>query len=90
MLLRSMDVLGYYNIYVKKNCPIYPSRTLNRENLVDYINSHYKAPRMVLAAAGGGWSSARHLFRMHIGFPTNFSLFIKNIPLFWPLHRCEP
>uniref|UniRef100_A0A674NFE1 Ubiquinol-cytochrome c reductase core protein 1 n=1 Tax=Takifugu rubripes TaxID=31033 RepID=A0A674NFE1_TAKRU len=29
------------------------ARSLTRENLVDYINSHYKAPRMVLAAAGG-------------------------------------
>lgn len=29
------------------------SRTLTRQNLVDYVNSHYKAPRMVLAAAGG-------------------------------------
>ncbi|KAG8007443.1 Cytochrome b-c1 complex subunit 1, partial [Nibea albiflora] len=29
------------------------ARTLTRQNLVDYINSHYKAPRMVLAAAGG-------------------------------------
>uniref|UniRef100_A0AAX7VPC7 Ubiquinol-cytochrome c reductase core protein 1 n=1 Tax=Astatotilapia calliptera TaxID=8154 RepID=A0AAX7VPC7_ASTCA len=26
---------------------------LTRQDLVDYINSHYKAPRMVLAAAGG-------------------------------------
>uniref|UniRef100_A0A8D3CF98 Mitochondrial-processing peptidase subunit beta n=1 Tax=Scophthalmus maximus TaxID=52904 RepID=A0A8D3CF98_SCOMX len=29
------------------------ARTLTRHDLVDYINSHYKAPRMVLAAAGG-------------------------------------
>ncbi|TNN40232.1 Cytochrome b-c1 complex subunit 1, mitochondrial [Liparis tanakae] len=29
------------------------SRTLSRQDLVDYINSHYKAPRMVLSAAGG-------------------------------------
>ena len=29
------------------------SRTLSRQDLVDYISSHYKAPRMVLAAAGG-------------------------------------
>lgn len=58
MLFRSMNVLGYCNIYMKKNCPICPSRSLTRENLVDYINSHYKAPRMVLAAAGGGLSSA--------------------------------
>lgn len=32
------------------------SRTLTRQDLVDYINSHYKAPRMVLAAAGGSCS----------------------------------
>ncbi|XP_071750769.1 cytochrome b-c1 complex subunit 1, mitochondrial [Centroberyx gerrardi] len=29
------------------------ARILTRQDLVDYINSHYKAPRMVLAAAGG-------------------------------------
>lgn len=28
-------------------------RTLTRQDLVEYISSHYKAPRMVLAAAGG-------------------------------------
>lgn len=27
-------------------------RNLTRQDLVNYINSHYKAPRMVLAAAG--------------------------------------
>ncbi|XP_057702918.1 cytochrome b-c1 complex subunit 1, mitochondrial [Corythoichthys intestinalis] len=29
------------------------ARTITRQDLVEYINSHYKAPRMVLAAAGG-------------------------------------
>ncbi|XP_027857832.1 cytochrome b-c1 complex subunit 1, mitochondrial isoform X1 [Xiphophorus couchianus] len=29
------------------------ARNLTRQDLVDYISSHYKAPRMVLAAAGG-------------------------------------
>ncbi|KAI4901461.1 hypothetical protein NFI96_014938 [Prochilodus magdalenae] len=33
--------------------PSQNARTLTRQDLVDYINSHYKAPRMVLAAAGG-------------------------------------
>lgn len=33
-------------------------RNLTRQDLVDYINSHYKAPRMVLAAAGGRCSSS--------------------------------
>lgn len=32
-------------------------RSLTRQDLVDYVNSHYKAPRMVLSAAGGGSSS---------------------------------
>lgn len=32
-------------------------RSLTRQDLVDYINIHYKAPRMVLSAAGGGSSS---------------------------------
>uniref|UniRef100_A0A667ZFK0 Mitochondrial-processing peptidase subunit beta n=1 Tax=Myripristis murdjan TaxID=586833 RepID=A0A667ZFK0_9TELE len=29
------------------------ARSLTRQDLMDYINSHYKAPRIVLAAAGG-------------------------------------
>ncbi|XP_075870543.1 cytochrome b-c1 complex subunit 1, mitochondrial [Nelusetta ayraudi] len=29
------------------------ARTLTRQDLVEYVNSHFKAPRMVLAAAGG-------------------------------------
>ncbi|KAE8612878.1 hypothetical protein XENTR_v10013026 [Xenopus tropicalis] len=29
------------------------ARRLNRADLVDYVSSHFKAPRMVLAAAGG-------------------------------------
>ncbi|XP_036389081.1 cytochrome b-c1 complex subunit 1, mitochondrial-like [Megalops cyprinoides] len=33
--------------------PSHNARTLTRQDLVEYINSHYKAPRMVLAAAGG-------------------------------------
>ncbi|XP_029286698.1 cytochrome b-c1 complex subunit 1, mitochondrial [Cottoperca gobio] len=33
--------------------PSNTARTLTRQDLVDYINSHYKAPRMVLSAAGG-------------------------------------
>uniref|UniRef100_A0A8C5E7B8 Mitochondrial-processing peptidase subunit beta n=1 Tax=Gouania willdenowi TaxID=441366 RepID=A0A8C5E7B8_GOUWI len=33
--------------------PSSSARNLTRHDLVDYINSHYKAPRMVLAAAGG-------------------------------------
>ncbi|KAJ8259840.1 hypothetical protein GJAV_G00174080 [Gymnothorax javanicus] len=33
--------------------PTQNARTLTREDLVEFINSHYKAPRMVLAAAGG-------------------------------------
>ncbi|KAL2091370.1 hypothetical protein ACEWY4_013633 [Coilia grayii] len=33
--------------------PSVNARTLTREDLVEYVNSHFKAPRMVLAAAGG-------------------------------------
>uniref|UniRef100_A0A1A8NKP8 Mitochondrial-processing peptidase subunit beta n=1 Tax=Nothobranchius pienaari TaxID=704102 RepID=A0A1A8NKP8_9TELE len=33
--------------------PSSTARNLTRQDLVDYINIHYKAPRMVLAAAGG-------------------------------------
>lgn len=28
-------------------------RTINRGDLVEYITTHYKGPRIVLAAAGG-------------------------------------
>lgn len=28
-------------------------RSLQRQDLVDYVNTHYKGPRMVLAGAGG-------------------------------------
>lgn len=28
-------------------------RSISREDLTDYISTHYKAPRMVLAGAGG-------------------------------------
>lgn len=41
-------------------------RNLTRQDLVDYINSHYKAPRMVLAAAGGRCSSS-YAVRTHYG-----------------------
>lgn len=33
---------------------VFSPRSLTRKDLVEYINTHYKAPRMVLAAAGGG------------------------------------
>ncbi|KAJ8408999.1 hypothetical protein AAFF_G00240200 [Aldrovandia affinis] len=33
--------------------PTHNARTLTRQDLVEYIQTHYKAPRMVLAAAGG-------------------------------------
>ncbi|XP_072539215.1 cytochrome b-c1 complex subunit 1, mitochondrial [Salminus brasiliensis] len=33
--------------------PSQNAKTLTRQDLVDFINRHYKAPRMVLAAAGG-------------------------------------
>ncbi|KAG8435934.1 hypothetical protein GDO86_007146 [Hymenochirus boettgeri] len=33
--------------------PSMNAKKLTRADLVDYVNSHYKAPRMVLAAAGG-------------------------------------
>ncbi|KAI1890870.1 hypothetical protein AGOR_G00158050 [Albula goreensis] len=33
--------------------PSHNARTLTREDLVEFISTHYKAPRMVLAAAGG-------------------------------------
>ena len=38
-----------YNLLVS----ILLCRTITRDDLVEYINKHYSAPRMVLAAAGG-------------------------------------
>ncbi|KAK2499529.1 hypothetical protein MC885_016478 [Smutsia gigantea] len=32
------------------------ARKLSRADLTEYLSRHYKAPRMVLAAAGGGWT----------------------------------
>ncbi|TWW61754.1 Cytochrome b-c1 complex subunit 1, mitochondrial [Takifugu flavidus] len=45
--------LGQSVLGPSKNARQDKPQSLTRENLVDYINSHYKAPRMVLAAAGG-------------------------------------
>lgn len=32
---------------------VFGCRTINRGDLVEYITTHYKGPRIVLAAAGG-------------------------------------
>lgn len=32
------------------------SRSINRNDLVEYITTHYKGPRIVLAAAGGEYN----------------------------------
>lgn len=37
---------------MKYNCDTH-LRSINRKDLVDYITTHYKAPRIVLAGAGG-------------------------------------
>lgn len=38
---------------IKPICKLIAYRTINRGDLVDYITTHYKGPRIVLAAAGG-------------------------------------
>ncbi|XP_054831140.1 cytochrome b-c1 complex subunit 1, mitochondrial isoform X2 [Eublepharis macularius] len=44
------------------------TKNLSRANLVEYIETHYKAPRMVLAAAGGvGHKELVDLARQHFG-----------------------
>uniref|UniRef100_W5NBB5 Mitochondrial-processing peptidase subunit beta n=1 Tax=Lepisosteus oculatus TaxID=7918 RepID=W5NBB5_LEPOC len=44
------------------------ARTLTRQDLLEYISSHYKAPRMVLAAAGGvKHSELVSLAKQHLG-----------------------
>lgn len=32
---------------------VFECRTINRGDLVEYITTHYKGPRIVLSAAGG-------------------------------------
>lgn len=64
------------------NTPVLPRyRMLTRQDLVEYINSHYKAPRMVLAAAGGNaqasaFTDKSSLIRA-ILLPKYFSLHIR-------------
>lgn len=62
-------------------------RNLTRQDLVDYINSHYKAPRMVLAAAGGRCSSS-YAVRTHCGALHFLESLDAYLVCF--LYRCEP
>lgn len=41
------------HVLTKLVCKLIAYRTINRGDLVDYITTHYKGPRIVLAAAGG-------------------------------------
>uniref|UniRef100_A0A8C9VGV8 Ubiquinol-cytochrome c reductase core protein 1 n=1 Tax=Scleropages formosus TaxID=113540 RepID=A0A8C9VGV8_SCLFO len=48
--------------------PSHNARTLKRQDLLEYMNSHFKAPRMVLAAAGGvSHSELVDLAKQHLG-----------------------
>ncbi|KAL4648927.1 cytochrome b-c1 complex subunit 1, mitochondrial [Arapaima gigas] len=48
--------------------PSHNARTLTRQDLLEYISSHFKAPRMVLAAAGGvSHSELVQLAKQHMG-----------------------
>ena len=38
-------------------------KKINRQDLVNYVSTHYSAPRMVLAAAGGEWVMILCLYR---------------------------
>lgn len=58
MLFKSLKSLIYYCNLIETQICFLAFRILTRQNLVDYINSHYKATRMVLAAAGGEFSPA--------------------------------
>lgn len=40
-------------LYVLLMMTYYACRSINRNDLLEYIGTHYKGPRMVLAAAGG-------------------------------------
>lgn len=44
-------ILYIFCVYLYLN--FLPIRSIKRDDLVTYINKHYSAPRMVLAAAGG-------------------------------------
>ncbi|XP_072571816.1 cytochrome b-c1 complex subunit 1, mitochondrial-like [Paramormyrops kingsleyae] len=48
--------------------PSHNARTLTRQDLLEFISSHFKAPRMVLAAAGGvNHRELVDLARQHLG-----------------------
>ena len=69
-------------------------RSISRKDLVDYISTHYTAPRMVLAAAGGTCACLCILvcfclfvcsyltMLLHKSTPSVIGLIIKNILLF--------
>ena len=60
-------------------------RTITRDDLVEYINKHYSAPRMVLAAAGG--TSCILLFLMPVvALDCLNEIFTHNLTN--PLHTC--
>lgn len=53
-----------------------PSRSIKRDDLLNYIRTHYRAPRMVLAAAGGiDHEQLVHLGEQHFGkLPSDLSV----------------
>lgn len=54
------------------------SRSLTRNDLVEYVKTHYRAPRMVLSAAGG--INHEHLVELankHLGSLSNS---LENLP----------
>ncbi len=57
-------------------------RSISRQDLVDYISNHYKAPRMVLAAAGGvDHGELTQLAQKHFGnLSTHYSGEIPVLP----------
>ena len=60
MILQILTLLYYMVLYMVPSCckwVVFACRTINRGDLVEYITTHYKGARIVLAAAGG----QRHL-----------------------------
>jgi len=46
-------IIGAFGYCTFRECWSFSCRSISRKDLIEYISTHYKGPRMVLAAAGG-------------------------------------
>ncbi|KAJ8370688.1 hypothetical protein SKAU_G00107160 [Synaphobranchus kaupii] len=59
--LSRQDLVEYMSDSSPHTLSLFSCRSLSRQDLVEYMSSHYKAPRMVLAAAGGWDGKSRKM-----------------------------